>query len=110
MAQTEFTVDKVGWHTQTSGNTESRAQIEQRFRYLFAFLAKNELLSDQAPEIPPSQLPDEFMLHSSHLTEFGLEIIRAGYDKWLKALDRGTTIEKATALESALAKALKARA
>ena len=49
-------------------------------------------------------MPDEFMLHSSHLTELGIQVIKAGYDRWLKAIDRGVKPENAKALEVALEK------
>jgi hypothetical protein len=104
MLDSGFMVDKIAWHTQTPGNPELRSEIEHRFRHLFAFLHENQLLSDSAPELVEGPLPDEFMLHSSHLTELGIQVIKAGYDRWLKAIDRGVKPENAKALEVALEK------
>jgi hypothetical protein len=106
-----YTIDRVSWHTQTPGNPETKNHIDRRFRALFDFLRRHALLKADAPlPSPEGTLPDDFELHTAHLTDLGLEVMRTSYDQWLSALDRGTPPEKVTILENALAKVRKHRA
>lgn len=100
--------------TKSPGTRQRKATLRRVLRLRIAsgtcFLSENKLLSEAAPALPDGALPDEFALHSSHLNALGLQVMKAGYDRWLKAIDRGTAPEKAGALSSALAKALGTRA
>src|SRR5262245_24142974 len=84
----QFVIDQVSWHISTPGNVESRNHIEWRFRILAAFLednglAKRVLLSSK------DVITDAFCISTSDLTDEGFELMRRGYDKWLRALDKG---------------------
>jgi hypothetical protein len=82
MAQ-DFTIDKVSWHTSVEGNPETPDRVKQRFRIVAEFLQQNGLT--HASLLPLNQDPaDDFEIRSSDLTEDGLEIMKRGYDKWLK--------------------------
>ena len=84
----DFTVDKVGWHTNVDGNTESRDHIIVRFWTLTNFLQENNLtLRKLARSI--KDIDDEYCIKASDLTEDGLTVLKASYDKWLKKLDKG---------------------
>jgi len=97
----DYVIDNVGWHTQAEGNPETPEQINLRFRSLLLFLEKNELLSREVI-VPDGPLPDSFEVRSSDLTAEGVAIMKAGYDKWLGALDHGTDPQKLTILDRAL--------
>lgn len=105
VAEKDIVFDRVRWHTQTPGNAETKEQIDTRFRIVFDFLERNGLLLPDAPR-PTSTGPlsDELSLCSSHLTEIGLKVMKAAYDRWIRALDRGTSPEKSLILERALRK------
>ena len=105
MTQKSYTIDQVSWHTQVKGNPETKAHIDTRFRALFEFLARHDLLSEHAPILlAEGSLPEDTRLQSEHLTEVGLQTIKVGYDRWLSAIDKGTLPSKTTILESALRK------
>lgn len=98
-----FVIDAVEWHLGAPGNPETLPQILDRFRVLAEFLDSNGLSA--APLLPEGRLPDRaFAVRSSDLTPEGLAVMRAGYDRWLKALDRGTSPSDSRILQRALAK------
>jgi len=101
----DYVIDQVSWHTQTVGNPETIEHIERRFRSLAEFLKSNDLLSENAclPEIT-SPISPTYCIRSSHLTHFGLAVMKAGYDKWLRAIDRGKSPEDIKLLVTALQK------
>ena len=68
--QNDFVIDQVSWHTRTEGNPESREQIEKRFRVLFGFLAKHQLLSKSAaPDFGlDTPIEENTSVRASHLT------------------------------------------
>lgn len=107
MNSQSYTIDQVSWHTQVVGNRETKTQIDARFRAVFRFLAEHQLLAAGAPEVPQDgSLAEDTRLDSSHLTEVGLRTMKAGYDKWLAAVDKGTSPDKTTILENALRRVL----
>jgi hypothetical protein len=104
----DFIIDQVSWHTKISGNPESVSHVEARFRVLFSFLKTNNLLTSSAPiSLPAGSLDGSFCLQSSHLTGVGLRVMKGAYERWLNALDRGTSPEKTTILERELEKVLR---
>lgn len=99
----EFTIDKVAWHTQRLGNTEGRDRILDRFYAIVDFLQRNrltviELLASR------SEISDDFSIRSSDLTEEGLELMRAVYDRWLRSVDRGADPSDVSAFEKTLSR------
>lgn len=94
-----FPIDAVVWHTQVQGNPESREHILERFRSVAAFLKRNGLLARELPGVD-----DTFLLHSDDLTDEGLALMKAAYDKWLQRVSRGAAPSDVAPLETALAK------
>ena len=103
MTEPVFTVDKVGWHTQTEGNPETRERIIRRFWAVVQFLRDEHLLVENPPE-GPHQIDDEFSIRSSDLTPQGLALMKIAYDRWLKRIDHGGDPEDVGVLERALRK------
>ena len=98
-----FTIDQVSWHTSTPGNTESREHIIHRFHVIACFLQERgltvrPLVGDE------NEIQDSFAIASSDLTEEGLALMRASYDKWLQKVDEGMRAEDVSLLEKALKK------
>jgi len=100
-----FPIDAVSWHTQVQGNPESREHILERFRAVAAFLGANGLLVRDLPEVG-----DGFLLHSDDLTDEGLVLMKAAYDKWLQRVSRGAAPSDVAPLQKALSKLRSERA
>jgi hypothetical protein len=85
MGPKEFTIDKVSWHTKIKDNPESPENIRERFKVIVAFLQRNGLTVREL--LQPNEEPkDDFAIRTSDLTEEGLEVMKKGYDKWLKKI------------------------
>ena len=84
----DFVIDKVEWHTRVVGNPETREPVIERFWSVIQFLRANELLVSPLAE-SRSEIGDEFCIRSTDLTAEGLQLMRSGYDRWLKRIDRG---------------------
>lgn len=69
------------------------------FSSLHRFLSVNGLLH---PEFEAPADWSDYELRASHLTDEGVAVIRCGLVKWLRAIDRGTTPTKVSALEKCL--------
>ena len=82
-----FIIDKVSWHTSTPGNTENLDQIVRRFYHIVKYLQDNQL-TNRTLLIDLSDVDDEFALRSEDLTEEGLSLMKAAYDKWLRKVDQ----------------------
>jgi hypothetical protein len=100
MAQA-FVIDQVSWHTGTPGNTESRDQILRRFSIIANFLQDNGL-SSRVLSRTESDIDDSFNISSDDLTEEGLAVMKAAYDKWLQKVDNGMPPEDVSLLTRAL--------
>lgn len=98
-----FTIDKVGWHTQTPGNTESVDHIHRRFRAVAVFLQENGLTTRTLLG-PHGAVTDEFEIHTSDLTPEGLALAKACYDTWLRRIDKGKSPEDVSLLRRTLEK------
>ncbi len=83
-----FVIDQVSWHTKTLGNPESRDHIIRRFRVIANFLTVNSLsLRDLTCQ--EADIDESFNISSADLTDDGLSLMRAAYDKWLQKVDEG---------------------
>jgi hypothetical protein len=81
----DFIIDQVSWHTSVPGNPEKPAQVKRRFRLLVDFLSDNDLLVREL--LPPGVAPpSDFCIRKSDLTEEGFQVMRRGYDRWLKKI------------------------
>ena len=96
-----FIIDQVSWHTATAGNPETREHIIQRFYAIAAFLQKHGL-TVRTLVSEPKDIRDDFAISSSDLTERGLAMMRACYDKWLQKVDEGLDPNDLSLLERAL--------
>ena len=88
MEQKDFTVTKVGWHTQIPGNPETPEQIYRRTINFVLFLQRNNLLNKQLLTGDETVLDDEFCVKASDLTEEGMLLVKKSYSNWLSMLDR----------------------
>lgn len=61
------------------------------------------LLADPSPQ-SQSEIRDDFQIRASMLTPLGLEVMKTGYDNWLKNLDRGGARDRPTTLVRVLEK------
>lgn len=98
-----YIIDQVSWHTNTPGNTETREQIVQRFCIVANFLQKNALTVRDL-SCQESDIDDGFSINSDDLTDEGMAVMKAGYDKWLTKVDNGMPAEDLALLEKALKK------
>ena len=90
MKTKHYTIDKVGWHTKTQGNPETKESIDARFKTICSFLNENSMTVTDI-FIPKTELSDGFELTTNQLTEQGMEYIKRVYDKWLKRIDNGAS-------------------
>lgn len=100
---TSYTIDQVSWHTNTPGNTETREQIVRRFCIVANFLQANGLTTRDL-SCQESDIGDSFGIGSDDLTEEGMTVMKASYDKWLTKVDNGMSPEDVTLLEKAVRK------
>jgi hypothetical protein len=98
-----YTISKVGWHTQTLGNTETTEQIHRRFHTLASFLQDNGL-TVRTLLAPNDVITDESAIRSSDLTDEGLFLLKKCYDRWLKKIDKGMPPDDVTLLQRELLK------
>lgn len=96
-----YVIDQVSWHTGVPGNPEVREQVVRRFFIISNFLQSNGL-STREPPARESDIGDDFNFHSSDLTDEGLVVMKAAYDKWLSKVDVGMPPENLTLLQNAI--------
>lgn len=100
----DFTICKVGWVIKRLAPHESRDDVIEMFWVFHEFLRANGLLVRTVASSRESVDSDDFSIRASDLTEEGLALVRAAYDRWCKALDRGTPPSNVQILAKALAK------
>lgn len=101
--QKKFTIDKVRWHTQAPGNTETVEEIGARFRAIILFLQEHGLTVKPILR-QGDPVTDDLAIVSTDLTEDGLELMKRCHDKWLRQLDRGASHDDLFLFEKELAK------
>lgn len=99
----DFPITSAAAHFAASKNADYRARVLQRYRAFVDFLQENDLVTRQLLS-HEQQVTESFQIRKSDLTEIGFEVVKAGYDKWLKAHDKGLDISDVTILKKALAK------
>ncbi len=104
MSKNDFLIDDAGGHFVASKNREYRKRVVLRFRVFVDFLQDNGLTTREilAKDEP---VTEELKIYRSDLTEEGFQVVKAGYDKWLRSLDKGKEITNVSPLEKALTKA-----
>jgi hypothetical protein len=81
----DFIIAKVSWVTKQKGAVEPPERTKRHFRIVVDFLQQNNLVVRQL--LAPGQEPDdEFCFRKSDLTEEGYEVIKKGYDRWLRRI------------------------
>lgn len=94
---------KVSWHIMRVGNPDPPARYYREYWILADFLQRNELV--KRPLVSSqSEVTDDFEILFDDLTEEGLQFMRAGYQKWLRMLDRGGDPSDTRILDKELAK------
>lgn len=101
MASDNILIDDAAIHFAASRNRDYREQVRETFRVFIDFLQKNSLTTRQilAEDEPVTA---ELKIYKSDLTDAGFEVVKKGYDKWLRSHDRGKPISDVTILEKAL--------
>jgi hypothetical protein len=101
MADADFTIDKVEWHTSTPGNLEPRELTVRRLFAVASFLQSHGLT--RRPLVGGiEEVTDAFAIESRDLTDRGLELMRQAYDKWVRKVDRGMDPEDLSLFEKTL--------
>src|SRR4051812_48461290 len=94
-----YTIDKVGWHTRTPGNTESVEKTYARFRAIIDFLQDNSLTTRTILR-KDDPIDDETSIHIDSLTEKGRHIMEKCYQRWLRKVDRGLSPQDVSMFEN----------
>lgn len=97
----EFTIDKVAWHSSVKGNPEKIERIIDRFWVLTVFLRQNNLLRHDLA-ISKEGIGDDYKISSDDLNDLGMCVIKCGYDKWLKKLNKGGPVDDVAILSRCL--------
>jgi hypothetical protein len=99
----DFTITRLAWHTRRKGNEDRRDAFVAYYKAFVTFLQSNRLTTrvlletDQQPD-------DDFVLRKSDLTEEGFQVVKAGYDKWLRSVvDKRKDASDVSILEKAIA-------
>lgn len=95
-----YTIDKVGWHTNTPGNTEPRDKTHARFRAVIDFLQDNGLTTRTILQ-KDDPVDDETFIHTDALTTEGRLVLEKCYQKWLRKVDRGLDPQDVSMFENA---------
>jgi hypothetical protein len=105
--KSDYTLDKVEWHTQTPGNTETKEQIHHRFRVIIDFLQENGLTVHQilASDEP---ITDATAILVADLTDEGRVLVEKCYHRWLQHIDTGKPPEDLSFMKRELGKLRKA--
>lgn len=86
-----------------SKNRDYKERVRLRFDTIIHYLQNNKLVNRVI--LQPDQTTDETVkIRSSDLTEDGLALMLACYDKWLKSHDRGRSITDMSLFDKELKK------
>ncbi|MDG2532201.1 hypothetical protein P6144_00940 [Sphingomonas sp. HITSZ_GF] len=104
MIMKPYMIDQVYWHTETPNNSETREQIVRRF-FIVANYLESQGLTVRNLRCREEDITDIFGIKSDDLTEEGLLLMKAVYDRWLTKIDSGMPPEDMTMFETALTRA-----
>lgn len=99
-----FTICKIGWVMKRLAPHQNRDEVIESFWVFHEFLRTNGLLVRPLAKTRTDVDNDDFAIRSDDVTVEGMAVVREGYDRWCKALDRDTPPSKTTILEKALVK------
>ncbi len=77
--------------------------MKRSLRVFVDFLQQNGLVTEQILA-PNADVNSELKICRYHLTEEGFAIFCTAYQKWLKGLDRGKSVDDVSSMEKALKK------
>ncbi|MFO1484804.1 MAG: hypothetical protein U1F71_15685 [Verrucomicrobiaceae bacterium] len=99
----DYLIDEASGHFATTKSRAYHEQVRLFFDCIINYLQSNGLTARIL--LKPGETTDEkTKIMSSDLTEVGLELMGACYDKWLKSHDRGKPITDMTIFDKELAK------
>lgn len=98
-----FVICQVSWLTKTPGMEGERDSIIRDFYFVTKFLQDNGLVRHLLMR-NIDDITDDFAISSDDLTDDGLAVMKAAYDKWVQKIDNGMSPEDVTLLEKALKK------
>ena len=73
--------DKASWHID---NGEDKDEVLSRFSFLFAYLEKKNMLTDEGKEIFELGIDSSISLHERLVTDEGKKFLEANIDELLK--------------------------
>lgn len=88
------TYDKAKWHF-PDGTCPTLGQALAHFKAVINWLDERALLSEYGKQLATFTIGSDFALTSEMLTDEGNEILSVGYDKWLKTLRYGDSVDTA---------------
>jgi hypothetical protein len=95
----KFVIDSMAWYRHLTLNQDLRL----RFFVLMKFLQEHGLT--KSPAIGSiSDIDDSFSLKSSDLTDEGMLLMKDGYSRWVRGIDKGKSPEDVRILEKSLKK------
>jgi len=101
MSSDNFLITSVSPHVMRPGTTETYEDVVNRHWILVRFLQENGLVNRQLAS-GPSDIGMSFELNSEDVTSEGLRVLRVGFYKWLRDIDRGKSPSDIAALTKAL--------
>lgn len=103
IARKSFVITRVDWHTKRPGNPDPPERYYSMHWHLTDFLQRHGL-TKRVLASSLTDITDDSQIHTDDLTDEGFEFMRSGYQKWLRALDRGKDPTDTRILEKELAK------
>ena len=99
----DYTIIGIGIFLKASKNKDYRERAYARISTLVNFLQMNSLVSRTMLE-NVKEIPEDFRIRRSDLTEEGYAFTKAALDKWLRSQDRGKPPDDTAILEKELKK------
>lgn len=84
MAEKAFVIEKLNWYVGKGLQHDPKVKL----RTLALFLQDNGLTTRPLVD-SAGGLGDDFEISSADVTERGLQLLKGGYQKWIKSIDRG---------------------
>lgn len=98
----DFVIEQISWFLKGASG-EAPEKVRKRFRIFVNFLQDNNLTVRKL--LNKGEDPkDDFCIRKSDLTDMGFELVRTGYQTWLKFIDRGGDSSNISKLENGLRK------
>lgn len=100
MAQ-PYVILRADWLTKQVGNEHRKDEIIRHFQIALNFFRDNGLLR---PNYGTQVVDENFELRSDDITDDGLNLMKSGYQKWLRKVDKGMDPSDTSILIKELAK------